>query len=208
MIFQPSEDVQSVLRELEELEDGFSVESQPEWSTKAATQGPKTVKLWQVPRTTGQLLAQLITEHQPQAILELGTSAGYSAIWMGAAAAEYGGSVTTIDSSSLKVEMAQQYIDRAGLSETIDVIHAPIADALQQWSTPVDFVFMDADKKNYLRFFQMIEPFLNAGALIVADDAVKIRHAMEDFITLLSESSEYEVQEIDMDHGLLIARRT
>lgn len=209
-----SPQIEAVLQRLEELEDGFAVESMPEWSARAAKDGTKTVRLWQVPRTTGQLLYSLVLEHKPQSILELGTSAGYSAIWVGAAAAQYGGSVATIDSSSLKVYMARDYIAEAGLADTVKVIHSPIGDALErpaaawEWNTPIDMVFLDADKKNYLRFFEFLEPHLSPQAIIVADDAIKIRHAMENFIERLSDSSEYEMEILEQDHGVLIAQRT
>lgn len=202
--------IQDVLTTLEQLGDEFAVESQAEWSTKARKQGMRTVKLWQVPRTTGELLYSLVKKHQPHTILELGTSAGYSALWMGAAAAEYSGHVYTIDSASMKVDMAQQYIQQAGLDTVVHVIHAPIADALEQpgdWAVPVDMLFLDADKKNYLRFFKLIEPHLSPNAIIVADDAIKIRHAMEDFIATIENSPQYEVSILEQDHGVLIAQR-
>lgn len=210
---QLSGQIETVLAELEKLGDEFEVESQPEWSEKAASKGSKTVKLWQVPRTTGEFLYQMVTHLQPHNIVELGTSAGYSAIWLGAVAKQYGGQVHTIDSSSMKVEMARKYIKRAGLNETVSVVHAPIADALErpskewEWGTPIDMVFLDADKKNYLRFFKMLEPHLSETAMILADDAVKIRHAMEDFIAYLKESPQYQVTLIEQDHGMLIALR-
>lgn len=212
MIVLP-EQIRLVLAELEQLGDEFQVESQPEWSKKAAEKGNKTVKLWQVPPTTGQFLYEMASHLKPQTVLELGTSAGYSALWLGAAAAVHEGMVWTIDSSSMKVEMAREYIGRAGLSDTVQVIHAPIADALDrpaeewEWNTPIDMVFMDADKKNYLRFFKMLEPHLSAGAFVFADDAVKIRHAMEDFISYVKESPDYLVTLIEQDHGLLIVQK-
>lgn len=208
-----SQKIESVLQELEQLGDEFAVESQPEWSSTAAKKGSKTVKLWQVPRTTGEFLHVMAAQMKPRTIIELGTSAGYSALWMGSAAAEYGGKVYTIDSSSMKVDMARTYIERAGLSDSIEVVHAPIADALErspeewEWDTPIDMVFLDADKKNYLRFFKMLEPHLSSTAFIFADDAIKIAHAMEDFIAYVKESPEYLVTLIEQDHGLLIAQR-
>lgn len=196
--------VEAVLGELEELEGSFEISLQPKFAQKKNA-AAKTVRLWSVPRTTGQLLNTIVTTAKPKTILELGTSAGYSTIWMAAATQEYGGKIFTVDSSHEKMEMAAEYFYRAGVADCIEQIEQPIAEALAQWNRPIDMLFMDADKKNYLSFFQRIEPHLSDGALIVADDAIDIAHAMQDFFAYIDKSTQYISQIISIDHGLFFA---
>jgi predicted O-methyltransferase YrrM len=203
--------VQQVLVELEQLNETYEEQLPATLSPKLIEQGVMhTVKLWSVPRTTGEVLYSLVTEHQPALILELGTSAGYSALWMGAAARQYGGRVVSVDSSARKIEMAEKAIAQAEFTETIECVEASIFDFLQSWAyvrddKKIDAVFIDADKKNTERFYEMLLPHLAADHLLMIDDAVKYEREMHEFITRIQRSADYESTLLPQDHGLFIA---
>lgn len=191
------------LLHIEELEEEFEMELETDFAPNSSL---KKVRLWSIPRTTGQLLHSWVASAQPQTIVECGTSAGYSTLWLAAAAAQYGGHVYTIDSSAVKTELAWKHIVRAGLQEYITIIQAPIADALQKWNQPIDMVFFDADKKNTLSFLNQIEKKLTNEAMIIVDDVLDIREPMIDFIEYMHQSPDYSYQEFDIDHGIGFAK--
>lgn len=195
-----------ILNELEKLDKEWVVEGVPaEYSAIWVPQNE--IRLWSVPRTTGQLLKMLILINQPKIILEVGTSAGYSALWMASAANTYGGQVHTIEATKPKIEMAMHYFKKANLDHIIHQIHGMAANVLNSFEEKVDFLFMDADKSNYREYLQIIEPKLHPGSVIVADNACDFGYLMQDFLDYLQTSKDYEAEVISMDHGLLIATR-
>lgn len=195
--------IETLLR-IEQLEEEFEMELETDFAPNSSL---KKVRLWSIPRMTGQLLHSWVASAQPQTIVECGTSAGYSTLWLAAAASQYGGHVYTIDSSAVKTELAWKHIVRAGLQEYITIIQSPIADALQKWDQPIDMVFFDADKKNTLSFFQQIEHQLTDNAHIIVDDVLNIREPMINYIEYMQQSDDYMYQEFDIDHGIGFAQK-
>ncbi len=203
--------VQDVLREVEELDKTYEVQLPATQNPKLIAKGVMhTVRLWAVSRETGEALYVAILQHQPKIILELGTSAGYSTLWLALAAKEYGGRVITIDSSHEKQAMARDFATRAGVIDRVTYYESGVRDALNQLSElvgeeKIDAVFFDADKKNYAQYYQLLQPQLSRTHLILADDVVKYNAVMTDFISLFSDNAEYKTVIDSVGHGLLIA---
>lgn len=193
-----------VLGELERLDREWVVKGVPE-AYKMIWVPKNEVRLWSVPRTTGQLLRTLVLAHKPKTILELGTSAGYSTLWLASAAAQYGGAIHTVEATQPKIDMARTYFERSGLSAAIHQIHGMAADVLRDWKAPIDFFFLDADKENYLAYLKAIEKQLRPGALIVADNATDFGPLMTDFLSYLRTNKRYESELIELDHGVFVA---
>ncbi len=189
--------VQSVLQEVEELDTTYEVQLPATQNPKLVAKGVMhTVRLWAVSRETGEALYEAIMQHRPKVILELGTSAGYSTLWLALAAKQYGGRVITIDSSHDKQRMARDFATRAGVIDSITYYESSVRDALNQLSelignNTIDAVFFDADKKNYAQYYQLLKPRLSRRHLILADDVVKYKDVMMDFISLFSDNAEY-----------------
>lgn len=195
----------NVVREIEELEKTFVIKGVPEEYRGVWTPNGE-IKLWSVPRKTAEILNALVMARQPKTILELGTSAGYSTLWLAKAAEQYGGKVYTIELARPKIEMAGKHFQKAGLSEYIEQLRGKISDILPRWNKgQIDFVFMDADKKNYLSYLKQIEPFLSEGAVIAADNAIDFKDLMDDYLIYVSDSGKYESRLIEIDNGLMIS---
>ncbi len=195
----------AVLEELESLAKDFSVSGQtPGYEQVWTPDG--TIRMWSVPRPTGRFLYDSVLQHKPKVILELGTSSGYSTLWMGAAAATYGGHVYTIEVAQPKIDIAQSYIDRVGLHDHISIVPGMIADVLTTWTTPIDLVFLDADKMNYLSYMLTLEPFIAPGGTIIADNVLDFADLMRDFLDYMRTSGKYTTEVLTIDHGLLVAR--
>lgn len=165
------------------------------------------VKLWQIPRTSGILLRSLVLAKKPQTILELGTSAGYSTLWLASGVLHTNGKVYSVDAAVPKIELATQHLTKAKVIHKVELIEGFIDQVLADWQIPVDFVFLDADKANYLKYFQLLEPNLKSGAMIVADNVNDFGYLMEDFLKYIFESSHYISEILSIDHGLLIASK-
>lgn len=107
-------------------------------------------------------------------VLEVGTLGGYSAIVMARAIPD-DGTVVTIERDPFRAEFAQKQIEKAGLSEKIEVMIGSGADLLERdlaGSGPYDFAFLDADKPGYLRYLELIYPMMRPGGVIAGDNAM------------------------------------
>ena len=126
----------------------------------------------QVPPSSGALLYALASGRPGCEVLEIGGSRGYSTIWLGAAVRMYGGHVTSLEASPVKLEASARNIADAGLEEWIDVIPGDAFVSLEDLDGPYDLVFLDAWKRDYEALFQLVRRRVEAGAVVVADNVV------------------------------------
>lgn len=112
----------------------------------------------------------LIKEAGAKAVLEIGTSYGYSTIWLAEAVRETGGRLTTLELHAYKAEHASEQLARAGLAEHVDVVVGDATETLTRSSGPFDFVLLDLWKSLYVPCFDAFYPKLSAGAFVVADN--------------------------------------
>jgi predicted O-methyltransferase YrrM len=164
----------------------------------------ETIKAWHIPETTGQFLYFIVNLLQPSKILELGTSIGYSALWMGIAAQNYGGHIDTLEYYDEKIKIAKSYIEKADLKETITVHKKKILKYLEDTDVAYDFIFMDADKGNYLSYYNFIKEKSNQDCVIFVDNAGNFKHRMQDLIEEVKTDNSVSVSFLNMDNGILM----
>lgn len=121
-----------------------------------------------VPEADGQRLYDLIVEHGYTRALEIGTSTGHSAIWIAWALSKTGGKLITVEIDERRYNQALQYFQEVGLSEYIDARLADAHELVPRLEDPFDFVFIDADKDWYTRYFRAILPKLTVGGCLTA----------------------------------------
>lgn len=121
-----------------------------------------------VPASDGQRLYDLIVEHGFTRALEVGTSTGHSGIWIAWALSKTGGKLITIEIDEGRHREAVANFEAAGLSEFIDARLANAHDLVPALEGPFEFVFQDADKDWYARYFEFIYPKLARAACYVA----------------------------------------
>jgi len=119
---------------------------------------------------TGQLINLLVKETESKVILEIGTSYGYSTVWLAEAASHTGGRVITLELHENKQRYARERLERAHLSEVVEFRLGDAIKSLSQLETNVDFVLLDLWKDLYIPCFDLFHPRLNPGALVVADN--------------------------------------
>jgi predicted O-methyltransferase YrrM len=122
---------------------------------------------------TGALLNILAKESKAKRILELGTSYGYSTVWLAEAARENGGKVTTLELSAAKSEYARTALDKAGLDVYVDFKVGDALQILKDLHGPFDFVLVDLWKDLYVPCFDLFLPKLAPSALIAADNMIE-----------------------------------
>lgn len=167
---------------------------------------------WIVGPETGHMLYWLVRVWQPENIVEIGTSIGYSAIWMAAALEENGrGKIFTIESHKKRFEMSQKNIADSGISQRIIQIkgHAPeVFESDSTFSKKIDMAFFDATKQETQSFFDAVFPRMPVGGLIVVDNVQSHRYkSMLKFINAIHKDPRVEVVEIPVGAGLLLARK-
>lgn len=167
--------------------------------------------VWIVGPETGRMLHWLVRVAEPKAIVEIGTSVGYSALWMASALEKNGkGELWTIESHDERFGRARANIEEAGLTHLVHQIkgHAPEV-FLSMGAIPeqVDFAFLDATKMEHASYFEALMPRLKPGAFVVVDNVLSHRFGhMEQFIQALHANAQLKVVEIPVGDGLLIAR--
>lgn len=161
---------------------------------------------WIIPETTGQFLHDFIIEKKITSVLELGTSIGYSTIWIASALEKTGGHIHTIERSENKISVAENYFQESGLGDVITLHRGEIFDVVKNFPAHLtfDLVFMDADRGHYHEYFPLIKKHLLPGAWIIADNAENMHSRMQPLFDLLDQEKwHHEIK--DLDNGILIA---
>jgi len=130
----------------------------------------------------GRFLRVLIAARGAKRALEIGGASGYSAIWIGMGLRETGGQLVTIEYEAARAKELDTNIKRAGLSDVVQVVSGDAFEQIPRLNGTFDFVFLDAWKKDYKRFFDLVYPRLDRGGLFVAHNVVNKRNEMGDFI--------------------------
>jgi predicted O-methyltransferase YrrM len=129
---------------------------------------------------TGQLLNILAKSIKAKTILELGTSFGYSTIWLAEAARVTGGRLITLDKAANKQNYARAMLVRAGLASHVEFRLGDALDTIDALKGPFDFVLIDLWKELYVDAFDLFYPKLSPGALIAADNMILPENYRED----------------------------
>jgi predicted O-methyltransferase YrrM len=145
-----------------------------------------------VPYADGQVLFDLITNNNYTDALEIGTSTGHSTIWIAWAMSKTGGKVTTIEINESRHREALENIRQAGLEEYVDARLADAHQLVKELEGPFDFVFSDADKNWYTRYFQDVSPKLETGGCFTAHNVLNGYGGTEEFLDYVKGLDNYE----------------
>lgn len=145
-----------------------------------------------VPPSDGRLLYDLIIEKGYERGLEIGTSNGYSTLWLGLAFKKTGGKVITLEIDPESGCEAQANFRRAGLDDVIDSRINDAFDEIPRIGGDFDFVFIDAWKPDYIRFLRMLRDRVVPGGAITAHNVISQRREMKDFLYVIQNDPDFD----------------
>jgi predicted O-methyltransferase YrrM len=134
----------------------------------------------------GRFLRLLVATRGTKRALEIGAASGYSAIWMGLGLRQTGGTLVTIEYDAGRAAEARANIQRAGLSEVVRVIAGDAFAEIPKLPGTFDFVFLDAWKPDYKKFFDLAFPRVDPGGVFTAHNVVNKRDEMQDFLSAIA----------------------
>ena len=133
---------------------------------------PSELRARQVSPTTGRFLFSLVAGQAGCEVLELGGSRGYSAIWLASAARILGGRVLSVEVEPQRAALWRANVADAGLDEWAELVEGDALAVAAELEDTFDVVFIDAEKDDYERLFELARPRLEPGGLVVADNVL------------------------------------
>jgi predicted O-methyltransferase YrrM len=133
----------------------------------------------------GKFLRLMVVSSRATRALEIGAASGYSAIWIGLGLRETGGKLTTIEYDPQRAKEAAANIRQAGLQDVVTVVAGDAFKEVPRVQGGLDFVFLDAWKPDYKKFFDLVLPRLSPGGLFLAHNVLNKRDEMKDFLVAI-----------------------
>jgi predicted O-methyltransferase YrrM len=136
----------------------------------------------------GRFLRVLVAASRSRRALEIGGANGYSAIWIGLGLRETGGQLTSIEYDPGRARQAADNVRKAGLADIVHVVPGDAFAEIPKLAGTFDLVFLDAWKRDYRRFFDLVLPRLDRGGLFLAHNVVNKRTEMGDFLGAITQN--------------------
>lgn len=168
----------------------------------------KTQKeFWNVPRTTGILLNTFVRMMNAKSVLEVGTSNGYSGLWLAKALKETGGRLTTIEYYDKRQSIAIENFKKCGVIDVVRPLQGSACDIISAFdeSEKFDLVFIDANKREYVKYFELVKPHLTQKSMIVADNITSHAEKVQPFIDAVDADVEFQYTIVEVPGGILVA---
>ncbi len=158
--------------------DALKLELEQFGNANDATVADRPQRMLNITRETGEFLRVLVRATAASRVLELGTSNGYSTLWLAEAARAIGGAVTTVERSEYKVRLASANFKRVGFASLIEIVQDDAGAVLgRAGHATFDLIFLDADRADYVEWWPELRRVLRPGGLLVVDNATS--HAGE-----------------------------
>jgi len=170
----------------------------------------KGYHFWSVPRKDAEFLHFLVKATRARNVLEVGTSHGFSAIWMGLALEETGGRLTTIEIDKERHDLARRHVSEAGLSQRVALIRGDAHIEVVKLEGPFDFVFLDADKEGQSDYFNKLYPKkLFPGGILAVHNAIQQASSMRDYLQMIRRHPDFDTVTVSatMDDGFCLSYR-
>ena len=133
----------------------------------------------------GRFLRVLVGATNAKRVLEIGAASGYSAIWIGLGLRQTGGRLVTIEYDPVRAKEAAANVQRAGLSDIVQVVAGDAFKEIPRVQGQFDLVFLDAWKPDYKKFFDLVFPRVTPGGLFLAHNVINKKNEMLDFLSAI-----------------------
>jgi predicted O-methyltransferase YrrM len=163
-------------------------------------------RMLNITRDTGEFLSVLVQATSAQRVLEIGTSNGYSTLWLASAARATGGAVTTVEIADYKVGLARQNFSRSGLAASITLVQDDAGRMLKRaGDASFDLVFLDAERPEYPGWWLHLKRVLRPGGLLVVDNATSHPEQMAPFVALVKADADFTTSLVPVGNGEFLA---
>ena len=165
-------------------------------------------KMLNITRDTGEFLAVLVRATLARRVLEIGTSNGYSTLWLASAARDIGGSVTTVEKSQYKIDLAAKNFARSGLASSISQVQDDAGPLLERSPDGVfDLIFLDSERPEYSGWWTHLCRVLRPGGLLVVDNATSHPGEVAPFVAQVKADAEFITSLVPVGNGEFLAVR-
>jgi len=163
---------------------------------------------WNIARSSANFLNMLIKISGSKNVVEVGTSNGYSGIWLGKAVQETGGHLTTIEYYEKRIVLAQEHFKICGVDDVITIKQGSACEVLEEICADenfeIAFAFIDANKGEYIKYFDIINTRLKKGGIIAADNITSHPDKVAPFVEKIKADTKYQVEILDLPAGMLL----
>ena len=170
----------------------------------------KTIQdFWNVDRPSANFLNMMVKITNSKSALEIGTSNGYSGIWIAKALKQTGGHLTTLEYWEKRSSLAVENFKKAGVDDIITVITGDAIEILKEMkekkSHKFDFIFVDANKAEYIEYYKSYDNLLCDGGIIIADNILSHYKKTKDFVETLMNNPNYQSQILNFEAGMMLS---
>ncbi len=167
---------------------------------------PRIQRLRQIPPETGKFLALLAASAPEGMYLEIGTSAGYSTLWINIACEMLGRTLQTFEVLPEKVNLARETFQVAQVEKTINLVEGDIRNYLSQFDN-IAFCFLDAEKEVYGECYESVIPKLVKGGLLIADNAINHQETLKPMLDRALTDERVDALIVPIGKGELMCRK-
>jgi predicted O-methyltransferase YrrM len=167
---------------------------------------PRLQRLRQIPPVTGKFLALLCASAPKGGVLEVGTSGGYSSLWLSLACKERGDHLTTFEILEEKVNRAHDTFVAAQVSGEIQLIYGDARDVISGY-TDIAFCFLDAERDIYIDVYEKMRNNIVPGGIIAVDNVISHADELADFVSFVENDSRVDAMVVPIGKGILVCRK-
>lgn len=187
-----------ILKRMRELEDQDNLDREDGT--------PRLQRLRQIPPVTGKFLALLCASAPKGGVLEVGTSGGYSSLWLSLACRARGDHLTTFEILEDKVARANETFEAAKVSGQIQLIHGDAREVIEGYRN-VAFCFLDAERDIYFDIYEKLLPNLTPGGILAVDNVLSHADELADFVAQAEDDPRVDVLVVPVGKGVLVCRK-
>lgn len=167
---------------------------------------PRLERLRQIPPETGKFLALIASNCPKGDFVEIGTSAGYSSMWISLACMERNTKLKTFELLKEKVKIAEETFADAGINEYVELVEGDAINHLHKLKN-ISFAFLDAEKEIYEKCYELIIPRMVQGGILVADNAINQFDTLKQMINKALNDNRVDALIVPIGKGELVCRK-
>lgn len=167
---------------------------------------PHMRRLRQISPEVGKFIALLAAAAPAGRWIEIGTSAGYSTLWLALAGRVVGRRITTYEISDVKAKMARKTFEAAGAGDVVEFVHGDALEYLPEYKD-IAFCFLDAEKEIYGRCYEALVPGMVRGGILVADNAISHQAVLRPMLDRALQDERVDALIVPIGKGDLVCRR-